>query len=575
MLEANNITLEVDDGEDTIALLSSVSFCVPKGHFMAIVGPSGCGKTTLLKTIAGIADATDGYFVWNNRNLMEDEDFEPSEIGYVPQFSIAHDELCVDECVENAARLRVCATEKELDDIVERVLQETGLAEIAERRVKLLSGGQKRRLALAMELVSDPHILLCDEVTSGLDPRSEREIVELLRKLSLKNGRIVISVTHSLSQLESYDSIMVLVRGHLAYHGVPHAMQHYFGVDSAEDVYPRLALREPEEWDQSWRKHGEKYYQRMKTEQTIRVLRNGEDMATQQSIQEEERANMPGFFSQLMTLLKRRFTLLLRDRTQLILQLAMIIIFPILVALFSSKGQEQLLILADTQSNDIAMEIQSQQAQAEVRAQVGSAVSGIIMFEVILLGLMGANNAAREIAGERLIMEKERFAGMGEGAYLSSKAVYLFILLLVQSLWMFAFVQFFWPFRGDSLNHLGFLILANAAMTSVCLGISANSRTADQASLLSIYLVGFQLPLSGAVLALPESIGVCVRPFISAYWAWSGSIDGGLLPDVIKAVKSIVQTSFATAQICHVVLALHVLAGLMLTYIGVRHSRWD
>lgn len=575
MLEANNITLEVDDGEGTIALLSSVSFCVPKGHFMAIVGPSGCGKTTLLKTIAGIADATDGWFVWNNRNLMEDADFEPSEIGYVPQFSIAHDELCVDECVENAARLRVRATENELDDIVERVLQETGLAEIAERRVKLLSGGQKRRLALAMELVSDPHILLCDEVTSGLDPRSEREIVELLRRLSLKDGRIVISVTHSLSQLESYDSIMVLVRGHLAYHGVPHAMQHYFGVESAEEVYPRLALREPEEWDQSWRKHGEKYYQRMKTEQTIRVLRNGEDMASQQSAQEEERANQSGFFSQLMTLLKRRFTLLLRDKTQLILQLAMIIIFPILVALFSSKGQEQLLILADTQSNDIAMEIQSQQAQAEVRAQVGSAVSGIIMFEVILLGLMGANNAAREIAGERLIMEKERFAGVGEGAYLSSKAIYLFILLLVQSLWMFAFVQFFWPFRGDALNHLGFLILANAAMTSVCLGISANSRTADQASLLSIYLVGFQLPLSGAVLALPESVGVCVRPFISAYWAWSGSIDGCLLPDVIKAVKSIVQTSFAAAQICHVVLALHVLAGLVLTYIGVRHSRWD
>ena len=206
MLEARNITLEVDDGEDSIALLSDVSFCVPKGHFMAIVGPSGCGKTTLLKTIAGIADATDGCFVWEGRNLMEDDDFEPSEIGYVPQFSIAHDELCVDECVENAARLRVGASGQQLEELVERVLQETGLSEIAERRVKLLSGGQKRRLALAMELVSDPRILLCDEVTSGLDPRSEKEIVELLRKLSLKDGRIVISVTHSLSQLEAYDS---------------------------------------------------------------------------------------------------------------------------------------------------------------------------------------------------------------------------------------------------------------------------------------------------------------------------------------------------------------------------------
>ena len=575
MLEARNITLEVDDGEDSIALLSDVSFCVPKGHFMAIVGPSGCGKTTLLKTIAGIADATDGCFVWEGRNLMEDDDFEPSEIGYVPQFSIAHDELCVDECVENAARLRVGASGQQLEELVERVLQETGLSEIAERRVKLLSGGQKRRLALAMELVSDPRILLCDEVTSGLDPRSEKEIVELLRKLSLKDGRIVISVTHSLSQLEAYDSIMVLVRGHLAYHGIPQTMEHYFGVKQAEEVYPRLSLREPDEWAQSWSKHGEAYYHRMEMEQKIRVLRNGEDMAPAMETHEDNTEDQPGFFSQLITLLQRRFTLLLRDRSQLILQVAMIVIFPILVALFSSKGQEQLLILADTQSNDIAMEIQAQQAQAEVRAQVGSAVSGIIMFEVILLGLMGANNAAREIAGERLIMEKERFAGMGEGAYLASKALYLFLLLLVQSLWMFAFVQFFWPFRGDATNHLIFLILANAAMTSMCLGISANSRTADQASLLSIYLVGFQLPLSGAVLALPDAIGVCVRPFISAYWAWSGSIEGGLLPDVIKAVKSIVQTSFSAAQVCHVVLALHVLAGLVLTYVGVRRSRWD
>ena len=574
MLEARNITLEVDDGEETIALLSGVSFCVPKGHFMAIVGPSGCGKTTLLKTIAGIAEATDGTFVWDGVDLMEEGDFEPSEIGYVPQFSIAHDELCVDECVENAAKMRVKAADEELDEIVERVLQETGLDEIADRRVKLLSGGQKRRLALAMELVSNPRILLCDEVTSGLDPRSEKEIVQLLRDLSMKGGRIVISVTHSLSQLSDYDSIMVLVRGHLAYHGAPASLEHYFGVHDPEEVYPRLALREPCEWAQSWQKHGGDYYQRMETEQKIRILRNGDDMASAENA-EAESAETPGFFSQLGTLLRRRFTLLLRDRTQLILQLAMIIIFPIMVALFSSKGQEQLLILADTQSNDIAMEIQAQQAQAEVRAQVGSAVSGIIMFEVILLGLMGANNAAREIAGERLIMEKERFAGLGEGAYLASKSIYLFILLLVQSLWMFAFVQFFWPFRGDAINHLGFLILANAAMTSICLGISANCRTADQASLLSIYLVGFQLPLSGAVLALPDTIATCVRPFISAYWAWSGSIEGGLLPDVIKAVKSIVQTTFMSAHVCHIVLAMHVFVGLVLTYIGVRRSRWD
>ena len=152
MLEARNISLEVESGEETLFLLNDVNFCVPRGHFMAIVGPSGCGKTTLLKAIAGIKSTTEGSFFWEGRDLSEDGDFEPHEIGYVPQFSIAYDELTVDESVESAARLRVNADEDELNDIIDNVLAETGLTEIADRQVKLLSGGQKRRLALAMEL---------------------------------------------------------------------------------------------------------------------------------------------------------------------------------------------------------------------------------------------------------------------------------------------------------------------------------------------------------------------------------------------------------------------------------------
>lgn len=172
-------------------------------------------------------------------------------------------------------------------------------------------------------------------------------------------------------------------------------------------------------------------------------------------------------------------------------------------------------------------------------------------------------------------MEKEKFAGMRVGAYVASKAAFLAILVLVQSLWMYAFVQYFWTFRGDEMNHLYFLLMANAAMTSVCLGISANCRTADQASLLSIYLVGFQLPLSGAVLALPDMVETLTQPFISAYWAWSGSIDGGLDSEVLKAVKSIVQTNFSSATLCRVVLWLHVAVGLLLTWWGARRARWD
>ncbi len=576
MLEARNICLEVDNEGESLFLLSDVNFCIPRGHFVAIVGPSGCGKTTLLKAIAGIKETTSGSFFWEGRDLAEDGDFEPYEIGYVPQFSIAYEELTVDENVESSARLRVDADDDELDDIIDSVLEETGLSEIADRPVKLLSGGQKRRLALAMELVSRPRILLCDEVTSGLDPRSEREIVELLHKLSMKDGRIVISVTHSLAQLSLYDSIIVMVRGNLAYHGSPELMIHYFGEQDFEQVYPKLAMREPDEWRQSWLKHRVDYYQRLERKHLEKFSAAGiTPPPAEPRTEEPEEAPQPSFFTQFSTLLKRRFTILFRDRTQLWLQVAMIVIFPILVALFSSKGQDQLLQLTDNMGNDLVAEVQAQQAQAEVRARVGSAVSGIIMFQVILLGLMGSNNASREVAGERLIMEKEKFAGTGVGAYLASKLVYLSVLVLVQSLWMFAFVQYCWPLRGDVVNHFIFLLLANAAMTSVCLGISANCKTPDQSSLLSIYLVGFQLPLSGAVLALPEYVEKLTQPFISAYWAWSGSVNGGLDSEVLKAVNSIVQTTFSDKPFCMVVLLGHVLFGIVLTYIGVRRTRWE
>ncbi len=577
MLEARNICLEVDNDGESLFLLSDVNFCIPRGHFAAIVGPSGCGKTTLLKAIAGIKETTSGTFFWEGRDLAEDGDFEPHEIGYVPQFSIAYEELTVEENIESSARLRVDADDEELNERIDSALEETGLSEIADRPVKLLSGGQKRRLALAMELVSSPRILLCDEVTSGLDPRSERDIVELLHQLSMKDGRIVISVTHSLAQMELYDSVMVMVRGNLAYHGSPELMVHYFGEEDFESVYPKLTLREPDAWRQSWLKHRMDYYQRLEKKHVQKFTDAGLEPpgSTAHAGEENDEVPQPSFLTQFLTLLNRRFTILFRDRTQLWLQVAMIVIFPILVALFSSKGQEQLLQLTDTMGSDLAAEVQAQQAQAEVRARVGSAVSGIIMFQVILLGLMGSNNAAREIAGDRLIMEKEKFAGTGNGAYLASKLVFLSVLVLIQSVWMFAFVQYCWPLRGDIVNHFCFLLLANAAMTTVCLGISANCKTPDQASLLSIYLVGFQLPLSGAVLALPEFVEVFTQPFISAYWAWSGSVNGGLDSEVLKAVNSIVQTSFSDKNLCFVVLLLHVLVGIGLTYVGVRRTRWE
>lgn len=599
MLELKDVSFTIRKDGEEVPLVDRVSLRVPKGHFMAIVGPSGCGKTTLLKTIAGLNPESGGALFWDERNLSEDGDFSPSEIGYVPQFSIAYEPLTVDESVEAATRLRVrCRDTVELDSRIDRVLEETGLSPISDRQVKVLSGGQKRRLGLAMELVSDPKILLCDEVTSGLDPRSEREIVRLLHDLSRKDGRIVLSVTHSLAHLELYDSILVLHEGRLAFHGPPEQLTHYFSVHDTEEVYPRLATQPSERWHASWQKHSVSY-QKMLDRNRERLVAGGalqipaeptppaakgaegaegveagDIPATPTAPGAPETLRLPGFVSQFATLLSRRWRIFFRDRGQVFLQLAILICFPLLVILFSDKASEPIRRFSDTRQSNIAAEIQEQQSVRSDQAKVGSAVSGIIMFQVVLLSLMGSNNSAREIAGERPIYEKEKFGGLRPSAYLASKVAFLACLVITQSLWMAFFVNLFGTFRGDFVQHAGFLLLVNAAMTAICLAISALMRTAEQASLLSIYLVGFQLPLSGAVLALPEKVEVFTRPFISAYWGWSGSVEA-LQTQVHDAVKSVIDTGLSAQNGCLFALSAHIAVALIAAWAGACRPHWD
>lgn len=580
MLELKDVCFTIrKDGEDA-NLVDHVSIRIPKGHFMAIVGPSGCGKTTLLKTIAGLNPESAGALVWDGRDLSKEGDFSPSEIGYVPQFSIAYDPLTVDESVEAATRLRVRSkSNADLDGRIDRVLEETGLTAIADRPVKVLSGGQKRRLGLAMELVSDPKLLLCDEVTSGLDPRSEREIVRLLHDLSRKDGRIVLSVTHSLAHLELYDSILVLHEGRVAYHGPPEQLTHYFSVKDTEEVYPRLATQTSERWKSSWEKHSVAYNGMLEANRAKLVKAGTLSVPATEKSEDGEKIEtadpkLPGFFSQFATLLSRRWRIFFRDRGQVLLQLAILICFPLLVTLFSDKAKDPIRKFSDTRQSDIAAEIQERQMVRQDQVKVGSAISGIIMFQVVLLSLMGSNNSAREIAGERLIYEKEKFGGLRPFAYLSSKIAFLSCLVIAQSLWMAIFVNTFGPFRGDFVQHAMFLLLVNGAMTSVCLAISALMRTSEQASLLAIYLVGFQLPLSGAVLALPEKIESFTRPFISAYWGWSGSVEG-LQTQVHDAVKSVIDTSLSAEQACIYTLGAHIGVGLLAAWAGARRHQWD
>ncbi|MEM9282032.1 MAG: ATP-binding cassette domain-containing protein [Verrucomicrobiota bacterium] len=562
MLELKDIHFTVQKGKDDLELLKEIDLKVPTGHFMAIVGPSGCGKSTLLKLIAGINQETDGSIFWSGRNLSEEGDLEHSEIGYVPQFSIAYEELTVEENIESTIRLRARTENSDaFYDLVDNILNATGLDPIRDRQVKVLSGGQRRRLSLALELVTDPVLLLCDEVTSGLDPKSEEEIVALMHELSRNEHRLVVNVTHSLANLELYDSVLVLNAGYVVYHGPPRAIEHYFSVDKAEDIYPQLSRRQPAEWAASWKKHGGSY------ETSLPGSASGPPPGTVS-------AETPAAMAQFFALLGRRWKIFFRDWGGLLLQVAILIGFPFLVVVFELDGVEQTKRLSEMRPETQA-QFEQEVADRTFNLNLGGVVSGLVMFQVILLTLMGSNNSAREIAAERQIFEKEKLGGVRPGVYIASKVAFLSILVIIQSLWMAIFVQSICQIPSESIvTHAILLLLVNGAMTFICLGISSMAKTADQASLLSIYLVGFQLPLSGAVLALPEWAGWLSRPFISAYWSWAGVMDG-MESNYLRYIREVTETWLAPMLVCFFVLLIHVILGLFIAFIGVKRPKWE
>ncbi|MDD5260361.1 MAG: ABC transporter ATP-binding protein [Methylacidiphilales bacterium] len=567
MLQLSDIVVERGPVENPQALLKDISLFYPAGHFAAIVGASGCGKSTLLKVIAGLMESTNGKIHWRGRDLAEEHDLEPAELGYVPQFSIFHDHLTVWECAHNACRLRVGGLAgRDVRERVSQILEYVGLLEISDRRASVLSGGQRRRLGLALELVSNPALLLCDEVTSGLDPKAEDEIVKLLRHLA-SGERTVLSVTHSLRHLHVYDSVTVLNQGTLAYQGPPDFLLEYFSASSPENVFPRLAEEEPGFW-----------LEKLHTYKAVlpkQAQASGEILSFNQAEMDEAPPEPAGFFMQFWILFCRRWRLFLRDHAQLGLQLSLLVVFPLVVILFAYNGLPQIQNMS-MEADPSILQVMKERLEFNIQTtHIGSLVSGLVMFQVVLLTLMGSNNAAREIASERLIFEKEKLGGLNVGSYLAGKLGFLVFLVAAQSVCMAFAVKIVCRLPGDPIQELLLLFLANLAMTVVCLAISSWSRTTEQASLISIYLVGFQLPLSGAVLALPDFLGTVVRPFIAAYWSWSGYIQSMRDTRFYDLVASITLTPLAEVPLCIWVLVFHILTGLLLAWLGGIRSQWE
>jgi ABC-type multidrug transport system ATPase subunit len=544
------------------ALVNTADADFAAGQLHALIGPSGCGKTTLLKGILGILPAR-GDILLRGHRVAKPEDLL-REVAFAPQFSIAHGKLTVAESLDAALSLyRKTHDNSRLATLLGLV----GLTERADTVVEKLSGGQLRRLGLALELAAEPACLLCDEVTSGLDPRSEDQILAVLRRLVAEQNRTVLCVIHNLAKLDQFDTVTVVYEGSVVFQGSLPALLAHFGIQDALFLYDRLAEHPVTHWRE----------RRAPVAPALAVAEIAFEEPASPPRHTPAQAERPGFFSQLLTLLMRRGRLFGRDRATLLLTAAITFGFPCLVVIFALGGLPQLRGLGLEQNGGI---LETLQARAEFRrdaANTATLVSGLILFQVILLCLMGSNNGAREIAGERALFEKERMAGLRPAAYATAKLLFVAGLGAVQGVWMTVFVKLLCAFPGAWLPQLAVLSAVGASMSIVCLGLSALLTSPDRASLLSIYLVGFQLPLSGVVLALPAALVWSVRPFISTYWGWSGYLTA--MRDLqdsrfYDAVLLLDPGWLAGAPSALAVLGAHAALGAALVFWGCATQRW-
>ncbi len=550
MLSCKDLTVELAPSGIRILDRASAHF-KPRG-LNAVIGPSGCGKTTLVKAMLGILPSV-GEVNYAGESIQGSEDLQ-GKLAFAPQFSISHEHLSVEEAIRYAMDLCV-ADHSVKADRLEEILRRIGLSEHRSKRVGGLSGGQLRRLGLGLELVGDPQCMVCDEVTSGLDPRSEDQILTVLQKLRDEREKTFICIIHNLAKLDFFDWITVVFHGAVVFQGSLDELTAYFDIPDALHLYDRLNERDIEHWRQRWSQqpHATVVFEHEPVPATPR----------------------PSATEQMMTLLKRRSVLFARDKGYWLLTLGITIGFPLLVWIFAIDGLPQL--------RGVAMDATAgfrEQFEADLRFQVdaletASLVTGLILFQVILLTLMGSNNGAREIAGERELYEKERFAGLRPGAYAVSKLIFASSIALLQGLYMAFFVKTMCAFPGPVLPQFGILMLCCVSMTAVCLGFSATLGSADKASLVSVYMVGFQLPLSGIVLALPDFLVWGCRPFINAYWAWAGYFGSMIDTRFFDAYRMHNSDMMPSPLLGSLVLLAQFAVGSALVFWGCQKKRWN
>jgi len=581
MLEVLNVSQIISrPKQEALTVLDQVNFGVPAGHLMAIIGAPGSGKTSLISLLSGSQHSAEGTIVFQGKDTAISPP-QANSIGHVPsEDDSLQNLLTIRETLMSALILRVAGqTNEERISKVSHILVGLGLETIASQHIGTLSLAHKRRVKLALALVSDAPLILCDEFTDGLDVKSEQELTALLKfVVSDQAGRIVIHATQTLGNISSYDTVVILHEGHVCFHGPARAVAHYFSIATVEELYPRLAKRPAERWGDSWSRHRESYYEAFKlgdlgqslaerpeeepqdqTEDAGLSETQPHHLITADEIIYAKPAARPSLLTQTSHLIRRRWTLLRRSQREWLPHLIMLTLAPLLAMLLLAPNTPYLSALKRGDTS------------AENLWPAAYTCSMAILIQIILILVMSVRNGACEIAGERPLFERERLSGVRSSAYLFGKLGFLIPIVVTQSLALGLFLAVTGTsLPGNGAARLLLLMFTGIAFTSLCLGISARSQSAARAQNHAWLLLVVNLLLCGALLGFPRLLGGVIQPFITAYYGWSGSLDTLSDSAVFEPITKFVRTWFATPLGAFVALTIHATIGLCLTISGLR-----
>jgi ABC transport system ATP-binding/permease protein len=467
-------------------LLDRVSFPIGERSLVAVIGPSGSGKTTLLHALTGLRPATEGTVLYDNRDLYADYAELRHRIGLVPQEDVIYLDLTPRRFLGYAAELRFPGdtSPEERNNRVQEIIDELKLMHTtqeqpeppADRRSATLSGGQKKRVSIALELLTKPSVLFLDEPTSSLDPELKEDVADSMKDLA-NSGRTVIMTTHDLEYLDKCDRVLVLTHGgRMAFYGPSDEGLRYFGKARWVEVY-RAFRNEPErDWAGEFRRSPchQQYVAKGLTGQAPQSLRAAAEPPT------APRSRL----AQLTILCRRYATLIAADRTFLIWLLALPFVLGLLIR--AAAGGPGL------------------------GGPVNPNALKTLLLLTIIAAFTGGFSSVQELIKERDMYRRERTAGLSAGAYLLSKVVVLGLITAVQAalLVVVGLAGERMPAHGALLTSLPLVELmvdvAVLTVASMALGlvVSASVRSQSHTLTVLIMLSLVQVVFSGALVPL-------------------------------------------------------------------------